>query len=200
MTATDTAVRAKAQVRVRAAVRSARSSENRTATAPAGAPPSVIGAITSQNRSWSFSTSRESTSPRRTRSTSARVKGRRRASWLVATTLAPPGSNDRMSSCPTFFRMPTISRICASSNPRFSNSRRSPIVAAISRANAMARSLRSSSTPPRVSVRLSAVKPNETTTSTATLRRTSLSRTPRSTANRRSRARAGRQSRRPISR
>src|SRR5262245_28636409 len=53
------------------------------------------------------------------------------------------------------------------------------MVAAISRAKAMARSFRSSSTHPRLRLRLSAAKPKDVTIITATLRRTSFWRTPR---------------------
>ena len=77
ITSTETAVSQRASVRLRASRASKRLSEKRAATAPATAPSSWIGAITSHDRPPASVSRREITTPLRTAASSPVVKGRR---------------------------------------------------------------------------------------------------------------------------
>ena len=77
ITSTEIAVSQKATVRLRASRASKRLSEKRAATAPATAPSSRIGAITSHERPPASVSRRESTAPPRTATSSAGVNGSR---------------------------------------------------------------------------------------------------------------------------
>ena len=130
----DTPASVSAQNRIRPISSSERCAENFTATAPATAPSSVIGAITSQWCSPPLLTARETTRPRCTSSASLQLND----SWLLgsfeATSVVPSASKVRTSSWSTVGRISRKRTMSWWSAGPLPSSRPPPIAAATSRA------------------------------------------------------------------